>query len=98
MSEEDHRELADAWVRWKTGVEADTLASREMSRTESQSEQLRAEFSQLVRDATGNSTQALEFLRQLTICSRTVLRANLLIIIQAADMLLPAGDGDGPTA
>ncbi|HRX81596.1 MAG: AAA family ATPase [Planctomycetaceae bacterium] len=94
MSQEDHRELADAWVRWKTGVDADTLAIREMSRKESQSEQLRAEFNQYVRDATGNSTQALEFLRQLTICSRSVLRANLLIIIEAADMLLPAGNGD----
>lgn len=94
MSHDDHRELADAWVRWKTGVDADTLTIREMGRKESQGDQLRAEFDQYVRDATGNSTQALEFLRQLTICSRSVLRASLLIIIEAADMLLPAGNGD----
>lgn len=97
MSPEDHRELADAWIRWKTGVDADTLTIREMSRQESKSDQLRAEFDQYVREATGNSTQALEFLRQLTICSRKVLRANLLIIIEAADMLLPAGNGDVST-
>ncbi len=94
MSPEAHRELADAWVRWKTGVDADTLTIRAMNRKDSQAEPLRAEFDQYVRSAIGNSTQALEFLRQLTICSRGVLRANLLIIIEAADMLLPAGDGD----
>ncbi|MBC8354117.1 MAG: AAA family ATPase [Planctomycetes bacterium] len=94
LSSEDHRELADAWIRWKTGVDADTLTIRDMSRTESQAEQLRAEFDHYVRAAIGNPTQALEFLRQLTICSRAVLRSNLLIIIEAADMLLPAGNGD----
>lgn len=94
ISPADHRELADAWVRWKTGVDADTLAIREMSRKQSQVDDLRAEFDQYVRAAIGNSTQALEFLRQLTICSRAVLRSNLLIIIEAADMLLPAGNGD----
>jgi ATP-dependent 26S proteasome regulatory subunit len=97
MSPEDHRELADAWIRWKTGVDADTLTIRDMSRKESQAEMLRAEFDQYVRSAIGNATQALEFLRQLTICSRAVLRANLLIIIEAADMLLPAGNGDVST-
>ncbi len=47
-----------------------------------------------MRDAIGNATQALEFLRQLSICSRSALKQNLLIFIEAADMLLPAGDGD----
>ncbi|MEO8497090.1 MAG: AAA family ATPase, partial [Planctomycetota bacterium] len=97
MSPADHRELADAWIRWKAGVDADTLTIRDMSRKDSQAELLRAEFHQYVLDATGNATQALEFLRQLTICSRTVLRGNLLIIIEAADMLLPAGNGDVST-
>ncbi len=54
----------------------------------------RKEFDQYLRDAIGNATQALEFLRQLTICSRAVLKQNLLVFIEAADMLLPAGDGD----
>ncbi|HUG71187.1 MAG TPA: AAA family ATPase [Pirellulaceae bacterium] len=94
MSPEDYRELADAWIRWKSGVDADTLTIRDMSRKDSLAEPLRVEFDRYVRDAIGNSTQALEFLRQLTICSRAVLRANLLIIIEAADMLLPAGNGD----
>lgn len=94
MSPEDRRDLADAWIRWKAGLDAGSLTSRELSRQESQADQLRAEFDQHVRDAIGNSTQALEFLRQLTNCSRAALRSNLLIIIQAADMLLPAGSGD----
>ncbi|MGN6133355.1 MAG: AAA family ATPase, partial [Aureliella sp.] len=54
----------------------------------------RKEFDQYLRDAIGNATQALEFLRQLTICWGPNLRQNLLIFIEAADMLLPAGDGD----
>ncbi len=54
----------------------------------------RREFDQYLRDAIGNATQALEFLRQLTICSRATLRENLLIFIEGADMMLPAGDGD----
>ena len=33
-------------------------------------------------------------MRQLTICSRTCLNENLLIIIEGGDILLPAGDGD----
>ncbi len=94
LSPEDQRELSDAWVRWKSGVDADTLTLRDLNRKESQAERWRSEFEQYLQAAIGNSTQALEFLRQLTICSRSVLRANLLIIIEAADMLLPAGNGD----
>ncbi len=56
--------------------------------------QRRDEYDSLIRGSIGNATQALEFLRQLTICSRTTLRENLMIIIEAADMMLPAGRGD----
>ena len=44
-------------------------------------------------EATGRPTQALEFLRQLTICSRAALSGSLLVFIEAADVLLPAGQG-----
>jgi SpoVK/Ycf46/Vps4 family AAA+-type ATPase len=45
--------------------------------------------------AIGNPSLALEMLRQLTICSRnSPLKENLLIIVEAADMMLPAGSGD----
>ena len=94
LSTADHKALADAWIEWKSGVDADTLTIRDMSRKESEAEVWRSEFDRYLRTAIGNSTQALEFLRQLTICSRASLRGNLLIIIEAADMLLPAGSGD----
>ncbi len=94
MSEEHRVKLREAWAAWKTGVDVNTLAIRDMSNESSKIELRRKEFDQYMRDAIGNATQALEFLRQLTICSRTTLRENLLIVIEAADMLLPAGDGD----
>ena len=94
LSEEDRTKLREAWAAWKTGVDTNTLAIKDMTNDSSKIELRRREFDQYMRDAIGNSTAALEFLRQLTICSRSALKQNLLIFIEAADMLLPAGDGD----
>ncbi len=94
ISDEDRGKLREAWSAWKNGVTLDQVAIKEMLNDGSRFELRRKEFDQYLRDAIGNATQALEFLRQLTICSRTCLRENLLILIEAADMLLPAGDGD----
>ncbi len=90
----DRQALSAAWVQWKSGLDPDSLALRDLRKKESELELLRVEFDHHLRDAIGNATLALEFLRQLTICSRSALRGNLLIIIEAADMLLPAGSGD----
>lgn len=81
--------LRGAWVEWKTGVDANTLALRELNQKGSKLEFYQDEFDRHLRDATGNPTLALELLRQLTICSRAALREDLLIIVEAADMLLP---------
>lgn len=94
LSEEDRLKLREAWAAWKTGVDLNSLAIKEMGGDSSKIDLRRREFDQYLRDAIGNATQALEFLRQLSICSRMALRENLLIFIEAADMLLPAGDGD----
>lgn len=94
VSEQDRLKLREAWAAWKTGVDVNRLAIRDMGPESNQIELRRREFDQYMRDAIGNATQALEFLRQLTICSRAALRENLLIFIEAADMLLPAGDGN----
>ena len=94
LSEEDRGKLREAWAAWKTGVDTNSLAIKDLTNESSKIELRRREFDQYMRDAIGNSTAALEFLRQLTICSRTALKQNLLIFIEAADMLLPAGDGD----
>ena len=94
ISDTDRQLLADAWIQWKAGVDAATLAMRDLRKKESELEFFRSEFDQHLREAIGNSTLALELLRQFTICSRTALRGNLLIVVEAADMLLPAGSGD----
>ena len=94
LNDEDRAKLREAWAAWKTGIDMKSLAIRDMGHESSKIDLRRREFDQYLRDAIGNATQALEFMRQLTICSRDVLGDNLLIFIEAADMLLPAGDGN----
>ncbi len=92
---DDQERLKNAWITWKAGVDTNTLLIRDMqTRGESQVEILSRQFERLLLDAIGNPTLALEALRQLTICSRANLNGDLLILIEAADMLLPAGNGD----
>ncbi|MBN2021254.1 MAG: ATP-binding protein [Pirellulales bacterium] len=92
--ERDRRTLQDAWVSWKAGMDLGSLAVQDMTKNKSELDRLRRDFDQHLQDAIGNPTLALEFLRQLTICSRAALRGDLLIMIEAADMLLPSGTGD----
>lgn len=94
LQDDDRERLREAWAAWKTGLDAYSLALKELTSDSSKIEMRRKEFDHYLRDAIGNSTQALEFMRQLAICSRVSLHQNLLIFIEAADMLLPAGDGD----
>jgi hypothetical protein len=94
VNEEDKSKLREAWAAWKTGSDVGNLPLKELGTDASKIELRRREFDLHLRDALGNATQALEFLRQLSICSRAALSQNLLIFIEAADMLLPAGDGD----
>lgn len=87
--------LKNAWIAWKSGVDPDTLLVKGMQQKgPSDFDMLSKQFDGLLIDAIGNPTLALETMRQLTICSRANLNGNLLIIIEAADMLLPAGNGD----
>jgi hypothetical protein len=90
MAAKDRQTLQDAWIEWKAGVDVDTLVLQDMTKRQKRADQLRGEFDRHLRDAIGNPTLALEFLRQLTVCSRATLREDLLIIVEAADMLLPA--------
>ena len=92
---EDRDRLKNAWISWKSGVDPDTLLLQGMkNRGPSEFDTLSQQFDRLMTDAIGNPTLALEALRQLTICARSHLNGNLLILIEAADMLLPAGSGD----
>lgn len=92
---ENSDKLKNAWIAWKSGVDSDTLLIRGMkSKGASEFDLLSRQFDQLLIDAIGNPTLAFETLRQLTICSRSNLAGDLLMMIEAADMLLPAGNGD----
>ncbi len=92
----DAQKVRHAWVAWKTGVELDTLVLRGLSDQAAASRKAEAEnsFDESLRDAIGRPTVALEFLRQVTLCSRSAKRFRLMIFIEAADMLVPAGDGE----
>ncbi len=94
IQDDDRAKLREAWTAWKNGVSVDVIPTREVLQDGSKFELRRKEFDQYLRDAIGNSTQALEFMRQLTICSRNCLKENLLITIEGGDILLPSGDGD----
>jgi hypothetical protein len=94
FSDEDKVKMREAWTAWKNNVSVDSVPIKEVLQDGSKFELRRKEFDQYLRDSIGNATQALEFLRQMSICSRTCLKDNLLIWIEASDMLLPAGDGD----
>lgn len=94
VAPDDYDRLRDAWVNWRTGMDVELLNLRDLKRRENLLKHRREEYDDLIQSSIGNATQALEFLRQLTICSRNALSENLLIIIEAADMLVPAGNGN----
>jgi SpoVK/Ycf46/Vps4 family AAA+-type ATPase len=99
MSPENKSKLKEAWIKWRTGEDSCSLLLRELRKPtkngeKSTVEKISEDFEENVTESIGNPNLALEFLRQLTICSRKVMNENLLIIIEAADMLLPCGSGD----
>ncbi len=91
---DDQHRLREAWAAWKLGTDIGSLPIKALGSDSARIDLRRTEFDNYLRSAIGNGTQALEFLRQMTICSRHTLRERLLILIEAADMLLPAGDGN----
>lgn len=94
---DERQKLKNAYIAWKTGQDPTQLLLADLKAGKSRSDYERhgEAFEQQLLEAIGNATLALEFLRQLTICSRTSgLSENLLILIEAADMLLPAGGQD----
>jgi hypothetical protein len=97
----DREKLRDAWLKWRTGMDGDQLAikrmlsSRKLAAQETATEE---GFESHFQDSIGNPTLALEFMRQLCLCSRAelggqpVLEERLLFIIEGADLILPEGE------
>ena len=95
--------LRAAWTAWKMGCDTDQLPLLAVTDKNRQREReaFEAAYDANLVDCVGKPTVALEFLRQLTICSRAkgpsgkpCLGETLLMIVEGADMLLPVGGGD----
>lgn len=95
--------LRAAWVAWKQGTDAEGMVLQSLAdrKKRAEREMIENEFDATVQDATGKPTVAMEFLRQLTICSRSLdpkgrpyVAGSLMVVIEGADLLLPAGNGD----
>ena len=92
-----------AWVSWKLGEDADELTLKALTdkSADLRQQDVEADFNKHVREVVGRPTLALEFMRQLTLCSRSTkpdgtpfLPEQLLMIVESADLVLPAGSGD----
>lgn len=97
----DRDKLRDAWLTWRTGLDANDLAVKRMlsSRKQAAEDTATAEsFDARFADSIGNPTLAFEFMRQLCLCARMesggrrVLAERLVFIIEGADLILPSGD------
>jgi len=97
----DREKIRDAWLKWRTGYDANALAIEKMlssGKIRAQLDSMHKVFDDNLLAAVGKPTMALELLRQMCLCSRTeidgipVLKKNLIIIIEAGDMLIPEGD------
>jgi hypothetical protein len=98
---EDKTKMSEAWLKWRSGVGANDLAIKKMLATTSARvdfEALGQNFDTTLAKAHDRPSVALEILRQMCVCSRTrrdmkpLLKEDLVIIVEGADMLLPQGE------
>ena len=101
MQKQDREKVRDAWLNWRVGLDSNALAVEIMlasSKAQAELETMSKTFDTNLNAAVGNPTVALELLRQLCLCSRTslggkpVMKENLIVIIEAADMVIPQGE------
>lgn len=94
----DRDRLREAWLAWRTGMSSAELAVQNMfsdGKTAAARDSLVEAFDSNLIKAIGNPTVAFELLRQLCLCSRfeldgePVLKDDLIILIEAADLALP---------
>lgn len=95
----DEREVEDAWMKMRYGTSSDDLAIRRMLKSDDKSDKTGPnKFSYYLKESQSSPAFALEFLRQLCICSRTkkdgepLLKKDLIVIIERADMIIPVGE------
>jgi len=90
-----------AWLKWRTGLDENDAAIQRMvsgAKFTAQQNATTEAFDANLQTAIGNPTLALEFLRQMCLCSRAktgeknALRENLIVLIEGADLILPEGE------
>ncbi|MEK9864131.1 MAG: hypothetical protein VW804_13335, partial [Verrucomicrobiota bacterium] len=93
-----HREaMKQAWVRWRSGLDNEQMTIQRMLNKDAidDGKAIADSFERHLQEAIGNPTLALEMLRQMCLCSRSRhgsqpnLEADLLILIEGADLILP---------
>ena len=98
VHENDADKLRDAWLLWRSGCDSNQLAIKRMlakGKDAEQFDRVVETYDDSLRRALNNPTLALELLRQMCLCSRTVINGqrlltdNLLILIEGADLLIP---------
>ncbi|MHC5053975.1 MAG: AAA family ATPase [Planctomycetota bacterium] len=98
VRESDRDRVKEAWLKWRTGLDANSLAIKKMlshAKMRADLDEMTRAYESNLKDAIGKPTLALELLRQMCLCSRAeiggrpLLEANLIIVIEGADMLVP---------
>ncbi len=101
LQEADRDKLRTAWQTWRTGVDPDDRAIKRMlspKALDAQDALYHSDFDHQLHQSVGQPTVALEFLRQLCLCSRSelngapLLKENLIILVEAADLIVPPGE------
>jgi hypothetical protein len=96
----DMAKVREAWTKWRVGLTPDEIAIKRMldgPKAASHETAAAESFDANLQAAIGNPTLALELLRQMCLCSRTVfdgrpiLKENLVILIEGADLIVPEG-------
>lgn len=98
VREADAEKVRNAWLKWRSGLDSNQLAIRRLLAKGKDAElmdQVVETYDDSVRKAVNNPTLALELMRQMCLCSRTVLNderllpEHLLFLIEGADLLVP---------
>jgi SpoVK/Ycf46/Vps4 family AAA+-type ATPase len=92
---DNERAIKEAYIEYKSGKKYEDLMLQRATARDKKPlvDELGEEFDKLVMESQGNSILGLQFLQQLTSCSRAKLKGKaLLIFIEGADMMLPTKD------
>jgi SpoVK/Ycf46/Vps4 family AAA+-type ATPase len=101
VREQDEKFMRNAWTKWRTGYDSNDMAIQKMlnpGKTKAAESHHQKNFDDSLRSAIGNPTVALEMMRQMCLCSRTLEEDSennshsLLFLIEAADLILPQGE------